>query len=100
MSDPQKCHTDECNNPKDCCTSAFKLHNFCIDTDNGNSDTYIASDEWLIELNGDVPLVATTRICNQGMMRSSPSNYSMADTILMILGVLSVGTTGSAATTT
>ncbi len=42
--------------------SLAKLHNFCIDADNGNSDTYTASDEWLNELNGAVPpLVATTQ---------------------------------------
>ena len=41
--------------------SLAKLHNFCINADNGNSDTYTASDEWLNELNGAVPLVATTQ---------------------------------------
>jgi hypothetical protein len=38
-----------------------KLHNYCIDADDGNSDTYTASDEWQNELNGAVPLVATTQ---------------------------------------
>ena len=38
--------------------SLAKLHKFCIDSDDGNSDTYTASNEWLNELNGAVPLVA------------------------------------------
>jgi hypothetical protein len=38
-----------------------KLHNYCIDAD-GNSDlTSTARDEWQNELNGAIPLVATTR---------------------------------------
>jgi hypothetical protein len=41
--------------------SLAKLHNFCINADDGNSDTYTAIDEWLNELNGAVPLVATTQ---------------------------------------
>ena len=37
-----------------------KLHNYCIDAEDGNSDlTHTASDEWLTEVNGGVPLVAT-----------------------------------------
>jgi hypothetical protein len=35
-----------------------KLHNFCIDADDGNSDlASTANDEWNTELNGGVPMV-------------------------------------------
>jgi len=82
-----------------------KLHNYCIDAEDGNSDlTHTASDEWLTEVNGGVPLVATGDPSSShndvATTTSYPNNYWMVATILTTLVASLVGTIGSDVTTT
>ncbi len=78
--------------------SLAKLHNFCINADDRNSDTYTASDEWLNELNGAVPLVTTTQDLQSRHEEVIPEQLLHGGHHFDDIGVLSVSTTGSAAT--